>query len=308
MSPVWYLVPRPAIPRLAIALSLLALITPAVAELFLADLVGSHQPLIWLLAVIPSFLLAFYRGWLGAATALAAGMAALSITQVIVLLTVGHIENWPVLLVIVVIFCATAVANGLATELLHHQRASAELLALTDNLTELPNRRSAEQFLEREFAAAIRGRPLTVALFDIDHFKDYNDRFGHVSGDEALKTFARVLNEMTRKMDFSARYGGEEFLSVLSSCDLEGGLNFAERVRQALREVAFIGRPVSVSVGVASYQPGMETPIDLINAADRALYEAKQAGRDCVRSVGVSPDNASDAPPDHADETRLAAN
>lgn len=283
MTPVWYLVPRPAIPRVAIILSLVALVMPAIAEFCYSDLIGSHQALVWLLAVIPSFLLAFYRGWVGAATALAAGMAALSLTQVGILLTVGHIENWPVILVVVIIFCATAVANGLATELLHQQRASAELMALTDNLTDLPNRRFAERFLDREFAAAIRGRPLTVAIFDIDNFKDYNDRFGHAAGDQALVTFAKILGEMTRKMDFSARYGGEEFLTALSSCELEGGLQFVERVRAALRTVEFIAGPITVSAGVASYHPGMKTPNDLLAAADRALYAAKQDGRDCVR-------------------------
>lgn len=283
MTPVWYLVPRPAIPRLAIIFSLVALAIPAIAEFFFADLIGDHQALVWLLAVIPSFLLAFYRGWAGAATALAAGMAALSLTQVGVLLTVGHVDNWPVILIVVVIFCATAVANGLATELLHQQRASAELMALTDNLTDLPNRRFAERFLDREFAAAIRGRPLTVAIFDIDNFKDYNDKFGHAAGDQALVSFANILGEMTRKMDFSARYGGEEFLTALSSCELEGGIQFVERVRAALRNVEFIAGPITVSVGIASYHPEMTAPTDLLAAADRALYAAKQDGRDCVR-------------------------
>jgi len=302
MTPVWYLVPRPAIPRLAILLCLIALIVPAIAELWFADLIGNHQPLVWLLAVIPSFLLAFYRGWAGAATALAAGMAVLSLTQVGVLLTVGYIDNWPVILILVIIFCATAVANGLATELLHQQRASAELMALTDDLTGLPNRRFVERLLDREFAAAIRGRPLTVAIFDIDNFKDYNDRFGHAAGDQALTTFAKTLGEMTRKMDLSARYGGEEFLTVLSSCDLEGGLQFVERVRNALRKVDFIAGPISVSVGVATYRPGMDSPNDLLAAADRALYAAKQAGRDCVRVA--EPDEL----PEPRERPRLAAN
>lgn len=302
MTPVWYLVPRPAIPRLAILLCLVALIVPAIAELWFADLVGNYQPLVWLLAVIPSFLLAYYRGWVGAATALAAGMAVLSITQVGVLLSVGYIENWPVVLVVVVIFCATAVANGLATELLHQQRASAELMALTDDLTGLPNRRFIERLLDREFAAAIRGRPLTVAIFDLDNFKDYNDRFGHAAGDQALTTFADTLGAMTRKMDLSARYGGEEFLTVLSSCDLEGGLHFAERVRAALRDVEFIAGPISVSVGVATYRPEMESPEDLLEAADRALYAAKQAGRDCVRAA--EPEEL----PGDFEGSRLAAN
>jgi diguanylate cyclase (GGDEF)-like protein len=283
MTPVWYLSPRPAIPRITIGLSLVALAIPMAAEFFFADLVRDSQALVWLFAVIPSFLLAYYRGWKGAATALAAGMAALSLTQVWILLTVGHLENWPVVLIVVVIFCATALANGLTTERLHAQRAEAELMALTDELTNLPNRRFVERFLDREFAAAIRGRPLTLAVFDIDNFKDYNDRFGHAAGDQALVTFAELLDDKTRKMDFSARHGGEEFLTVLSSCDLEGGLHFVERVRTALQEVEFIAGQITVSVGVAAFQVGMTSANELLAAADKALYLAKQDGRDCVR-------------------------
>lgn len=288
MTPVWYLSPRPVIPRLAIVASLAALIAPAIAEIFLQDLIGSNQALVWLLAVIPTFLLAYYRGWVGAATALAVGMAMLSFTQVWILLTIGRIENWPVIFLVVVIFCVTAIANGVSTELLHQQRARAELAALTDNLTNLPNRRSLEQILDREFAAAVRGRPLTVAIFDIDHFKDYNDRYGHTAGDQALIAFADTLGQITRKMDFSARYGGEEFLTILSSCEIDGGVDFVERVRAGLREVEFIGGPITVSAGVASYQDGMREPADLLDAADRALYAAKQAGRDAIR-VSVPP-------------------
>jgi diguanylate cyclase (GGDEF)-like protein len=186
---------------------------------------------------------------------------------------------------VVVIFCTAAVANGLTTELLHGQRAHAELIALTDELTTLPNRRFAERLLDREFAAALRGRPLTVAIFDIDNFKEYNDRFGHAAGDRALVTFAELLKGQTRLMDISARHGGEEFLTVLSACELEGGLQFVERVRTALQRVDFIAGPITVSVGVAAFRSGMNTYTELLAAADRALYLAKQEGRDCVRAA-----------------------
>lgn len=283
MTPDWYLVPRPPIPRFAVTLSLVAVVVPMAAELLLNDLIGHCQALVWLLALIPSFLLAYYRGWAGAATALAVGMAALSLTQIWILLTVGYVESWPLVLIVVVVFCAITIANGLTTERLHGQRADAELLALTDELTNLPNRRFAERFLDREFAAALRGRPLTVAVFDIDNFKEYNDRFGHAAGDRALTTFARLLGDMTREMDFSARHGGEEFLTVLSACDLPGALHFVERVRTALHEVEFIAGPITVSAGVATFHPQMTSPDELLAAADRALYLAKQEGRNCVR-------------------------
>lgn len=290
MTPNWYIQPRPAIPRYTIALSLAAIAVPMAAEIFLADLIGHCQALVWLTAIIPSFLLAYYRGWRGAATALAAAMAALSITQIVILLTVGHVENWPLVLIIVVVFCTVAVANGISTERLHEQRAAAELMALTDDLTGLPNRRFAERFLDREFAAATRGRDLAIAVFDIDNFKDYNDRHGHAAGDRALIIFAQLLDEKTRKMDFSARYGGEEFLAILSDCDLEGALHFVERVRDSLQQVDFIEGPITVSAGVATFQPTLTSPAELLAAADRALYRAKKDGRDCVRVADHGPE------------------
>lgn len=279
--------------------SLATFILPMAGELFFADLIGQYQALIWLLAVVPSFMLSYYRGWAGVTTALAAGMAALSLTQVWILLTVGRIENWPLVLVVVVIFCAVALANGLTTELLHAQRAEAELLALTDELTSLPNRRFAERILDREFAAAVRGRPLTLAIFDIDNFKEYNDRYGHAVGDQALVAFADILRQNTRDMDSSVRYGGEEFLTVLSDCGLEGGLSFVQRVRRALEEVRFIAGPLTVSVGVASFHPEMTSRTELVAAADRALYLAKQEGRDCIRVATPEPNPAASIQAEH---------
>lgn len=269
--------------------SLAAFIIPMVAELRFAELIGHCQALVWLFAVIPSFLLAYYRGWAGVATALAAAMAALSLTQVGVLLTVGHIESWPLVLVVVVIFCTFAVAIGLTTEQLHAQRATAELLALTDELTSLPNRRFAERILDREFAAAQRGRPLTVALFDLDNFKDYNDTFGHAAGDKALEGFSGLLHKNTRDMDFSARYGGEEFLTILCNCDLDGGLKFVERVRRDLQNLELGAGPLTVSVGVATFHPQLASRTELLAAADQALYQAKQEGRDRVRVAPATP-------------------
>jgi diguanylate cyclase (GGDEF)-like protein len=282
MTPVWYL-PRPPIPTSVLVLSFGALLVPVLAELFAADLAGEYQVLLWLLALIPSFMLAYYRGWLGAATALAAGMAVLSLTQAAIIWAGGSIRNGPLLLLVVVLYGAIALGNGWVSELLHRQRAYAERMALTDDLTKLPNRRFAQLFLEKEFAAAERGRPLTVVLFDLDHFKAYNDLHGHAAGDAALVAFGELLGGKTRKMDFSARYGGEEFLTVLSSCAPEGALAFVERVRAALGEIAFPAGPITVSVGVAGFRPGMTTHAELLAAADRALYAAKEGGRDCVR-------------------------
>lgn len=169
-----------------------------------------------------------------------------------------------------------------AASAIENARMHAELreLSLTDPLVQLPNRRQLDLFLEREFAAATRGRALSFVLFDLDHFKEYNDTFGHREGDNALVLFAQVLREETRSMNLAARYGGEEFAAILSGTGKAGGKLHAERIRRrVLHETA--GR-LSVSAGVAEYQPWMQSPIELVVAADRALYRAKTEGRNRV--------------------------
>src|SRR5690606_9331337 len=158
-------------------------------------------------------------------------------------------------------------------------------LSLTDPLVQLPNRRQLDLFLEKEFAAAERGRPLCFVLYDLDRFKQYNDTQGHRAGDVALIRFASVLRTETRAMNLAARYGGEEFATVLSGTDLAGGRAHAERVRQRCAET--FGGEITVSAGVAEYVREMRTPIDLVVAADRALYRAKVGRRNrvCVAEI-----------------------
>ena len=147
-------------------------------------------------------------------------------------------------------------------------------LSLTDPLTGLPNRRHMEMFLSKEFAAAQRGRPLTVVLFDLDRFKEYNDAVGHQAGDQALRTFSRILEGSTRAMNLGARYGGDEFISILADSTYQGGVILATRIAEAVA-----GHPglegIGVSAGVASYTSDMVCADDLIRAADRDLYKRK---------------------------------
>ena len=150
-------------------------------------------------------------------------------------------------------------------------------LSLTDPLTGLANRRHLERDLAREFAAAQRGRKLVAVLFDMDGFKPFNDRCGHLAGDEALRTFGRILATETRAMNLAARYGGDEFAVLLADCTREGAEIFARRICERFaEEVASAGLgTLTVSAGVAEYTPDMQAPEDLIAAADRALYQAK---------------------------------
>jgi diguanylate cyclase (GGDEF)-like protein len=156
--------------------------------------------------------------------------------------------------------------------------------ATTDSLTGLVNRRALGIAMDRELERArTSDLPLTLISFDLDHFKQVNDRFGHAAGDEALKRFAAALRAECSPADVPARVGGEEFAALLFGSSADDGRRFAERVRARLaREVRLGELPFTVSAGVASMCEEDEVPARMLLAADRALYSAKQAGRDRV--------------------------
>jgi diguanylate cyclase (GGDEF)-like protein len=280
--PVWHF-SKPEIPRRGAALAFAALAVPVADTLLVSPSDSGVELLLWLLALVPGFLLAHYRGWRGAATALAVGMAVLATTQATLVLLGRPIPNPALLFGVMVAYLAVSLLLGYSAEALHEQRSKAEQLALKDDLTNVPNRRRARMFLAEEFVAATIGQPLSVVLFDIDAFKDYNDTHGHAAGDRALKSFSRALLSATRPRELSARYGGEEFLSVLPTSDVKEALSFVNRVRHALRAVQPEIAGLTVSAGIASYQGAMSSPNELLIAADQALYAAKRQGRDAVR-------------------------
>ncbi|HEX6558801.1 MAG TPA: sensor domain-containing diguanylate cyclase [Longimicrobiales bacterium] len=150
-------------------------------------------------------------------------------------------------------------------------------LSVTDPLTGLANRRQLDRELTREFAAAQRGRRLVAVMFDLDDFKQHNDKYGHVAGDEALRLFADALRSSTRAMNLAARYGGDEFFALLADADLAGTEVFASRVKERFRRsMDAAGWPaLQVSVGIAEFVQTMANPEDLMQAADRALYRDK---------------------------------
>lgn len=150
-------------------------------------------------------------------------------------------------------------------------------LSVTDPLTGLANRRQLERELAREFAAAQRGRRLVAVMFDLDDFKQHNDKYGHVAGDDALRHFAEALQSTMRTMNFAARYGGDEFFALLADAETRGAEVFINRVKDRFhRSMDAAGFPtLRVSAGMAEYSEEMKTPEDLVAAADRALYVAK---------------------------------
>jgi diguanylate cyclase (GGDEF)-like protein len=165
------------------------------------------------------------------------------------------------------------------------ERKNAELkeLATTDSLTGLGNRRWFGELLESHAALAIRqGSPLSLILLDVDHFKAFNDAFGHSAGDGVLCILARVLRESSRVYDLVARYGGEEFAILLPDTDAPASLVLAERLRLAIEQTDWPLRKVSASLGVSTIDPRRPASTDLINEADRALYHSKRMGRNRV--------------------------
>ncbi len=278
------------IPLRALLISFAALFIPILTAVFFPEWSSEDTGLlIWMTALVPAFLLTYYRGWSGASLALAMGMAALTLTQVAIILAGIRISNWSLMAGIIVVYIATSLGIGWLTELLHLERRTAERMALLDSLTGMPNRRHAVVFVEAAFAAAQRGIPLTVVFFDVDRFKDFNEARGHVAGDEALKLLARILQTSTRRMNLTARWGGEEFLSMLSDTPVEGGRIFAERVLSEVHQ-AFPDGSLTVSAGVARFVRGMDSPARLMAAADQAMYAAKGAGGDCVRLAPEIPE------------------
>ncbi len=166
-----------------------------------------------------------------------------------------------------------------------------ELLASVDGLTGIANRRYFDDFLSREWRRTLRYNiPLSLILADIDYFKKYNDGYGHQAGDECLKQIAKILTSMAQRPgDLAARYGGEEFAIVLGNTELKGATDLTEKIRSGVEKMKIPheysegGSLVTISLGVAGFLPEKtKTTAELIKIADKALYKAKEEGRNKV--------------------------
>ena len=169
-------------------------------------------------------------------------------------------------------------------------------LSVIDELTQIQNRRSFDFTIAKEWLRAKRLKtPISMLMIDIDYFKQYNDKFGHIKGDDCLYSIADCLKKnLNRSTDFVGRYGGEEFCIIMPDTDINGATNLAEKIRAKVKELKILN-PVSeenkfltISVGVASTVPtNKDTNMDLIYTSDKALYMAKTEGRDTVRALAA---------------------
>jgi diguanylate cyclase len=189
--------------------------------------------------------------------------------------------------------CTALEANFLSTtkdlDQIKDSLKLAEQHSNTDPLTGLANRRSLEAFLRAaQIKAMEAGTPLSILMIDIDHFKKFNDSYGHQVGDQVLRLVAKVLQESVRDCDLAARYGGEELLAVLPGATLDACVEVAERVRRRIGEARLTRRAtgeeissVTVSIGVAQFRLA-ESAEGMIERCDGALYQAKRSGRNCT--------------------------
>jgi two-component system cell cycle response regulator len=163
-------------------------------------------------------------------------------------------------------------------------------LSITDGLTNLYNSRHFYNQLKSEVDRSSRyTHPLSMLILDIDHFKEYNDRYGHLEGDKVLLRLGQVIKLLLRKMDSAYRYGGEEFTIILPETDNAEAITVAQRIRKAVKEIVFIPEPgleasITISIGMTAYNPPEEVA-SFIQRADKALYGSKEGGRDKVSAL-----------------------
>lgn len=167
-----------------------------------------------------------------------------------------------------------------------------EDLSIKDSLTGISNRRHFDQYIETSFKSSMRsGKPLSLIMIDIDHFKLYNDNYGHQKGDDCITRVARTMaSTVKRPMDLAARYGGEEFAVVLNETDKDGAMIVAQKIKNDINELflpheySYIAPHITLSLGVAIIPNHSYSIKEFINRADKALYKAKKSGRNIVVS------------------------
>ena len=281
----------PAMPRSAVLLSALSLAVPVAAAL------SPHVPtdtkaLYWLVALVATYILSYYRGRWGTVVAMGLGLAVLAGTWLFNEWLGTSNPRPQLLLAFLAVFGTLSLAIGLITERLFHDRRMAMEVAVMDPETGLPNRPTAEALLVRSYAAAARGLPLSIVLFDLGLGE--SPRKGRAAREAvaALRAFARALERHTRTMNLSARWSDNQFISVLLTGTAAGATIFAQRALEDFAAERASRDSTIVSAGVAGYGTGMLTPEDLLDAATQALRKAQEAGGGRSVLAGEEPGQA----------------
>jgi diguanylate cyclase (GGDEF)-like protein len=278
----------PTVPPRALFLSVLALVVAGATNVLLPETMAEFSAYLWLLALVPPFLFAYYRGLQGAAAGLAAAMLVLIGQQLAPALLSGAPPDWRATGATAGMFLVVSMGIGWGSEKMQRNTFDALRLAYGDALTGLGNRRVLDFVLDKHVAGVRRGIPASVVMFDLDDFKGYNDAHGHAAGDDVLTLVARVLTDEARRSDLPTRTGGEEFVVVLTGTPVEGAVAYAERVRQRIEEAeTSTGARITVSVGVAEARRDHWNTSDLLAEVDEALYTAKRSGRNRVVVHGM---------------------
>lgn len=284
---------RPPIPTRAAWAVGLPLVGAAALSLLLPRLATGYAGLVWVLALIPTFLLSYYRGWRGAALAVAAAMVVFVAAHVVGVELLSLPIRWWVFALITLALGAVALGTGWMAELLYRERRwtlrRALEVAMKDPVTGLPTRRALDLFLRNRVAAAERGEKLTVVLFDLDGLRTVNRRLGQEAGDQLLSRVGEVFRETARTKDLVGRFAGEEFLAVLTDEDPAGATVFAERVRKKGADLkitdaagSLTASGVTLSAAVVPFTSAMDGVEDLVKASYAAMEAAKEEGGDRV--------------------------
>ncbi|MFX0561329.1 GGDEF domain-containing protein [Tepidibacillus infernus] len=262
------------------------------ASLAMVVVVNYYSPLesLWMLLLIPAIAtVVLFPTWKATITVGLSGFILMVITEFVFrqeqiqyqdgihLIITGAVE-WVVFTMISSFRIKVA---RLITELEH--------LALTDPLTKIYNRRYLDLYMEKAIPLSQRREhPMTLIMFDIDHFKTINDTYGHNAGDMALKKVTRVIEGIIRDSDVFVRTGGEEFMIVLPNASLEQGIKFAERIRKTVEGTKFVYKGkrilVTISLGITEYIKGQDLS-QFIEKADQGLYRAKETGRNRIVAI-----------------------
>lgn len=251
---------------------------------------GAGDPLLlgfylWAGSLLPAYVVARHGGRRGALVTVVVGVVIVASGTAFLAGRSSPLPDWRIAGPLVAVFAGVAMGFGVAFERIAKARAQAAQTAVTDALTGLANRGRTQRLLDEAFQASRDGRPLTLALLELDRFRVLNDQHGHVAGDRVLRTVGRLLADSLRASETVGRWSGSEFLVILPGSDLQTARQRIEEMMGRLAGVDLQWRPVSLSGGIASLDSGAQTADGLVSLADAALMRAQSLGGDRVEVV-----------------------